>query len=129
MTMKSMIVVASVLLLFAGTARTHAQNTNEPRKLSKGNSGIAAQHPGDVGIDRHKSVVFVENFNDDLKSVKARWDSVKAEKDLSLANDVPIGSAGKYSLLVTHLGGRGVGSHLYRRLRPGYKKLHYRYQW
>jgi hypothetical protein len=30
-------------------------------------------------------------------------------------------------LLITHTGGRGTGSYLYRRLPPGYDKLHYRF--
>ena len=127
MNMKSNTYVASLVLLVASTTSTDAQDAREPTRLPEGNSGIASQHPGDVGIDRHRSVVFVENFNDDLDSVKARWDAVQAENDLSLATDVPTGSGGKYSLLVTHTGGRGNGSHLYRRLGPGYDKLHYRF--
>ncbi len=31
------------------------------------------------------------------------------------------------SLLMTHVGGKGNGAHLYRQLKPGYKKLHVRF--
>lgn len=119
--------VVALVLLITSTPATHAQDTNDPSRLPEGHSGIAARHPGDVGMDRHPRVVFVEDFNDDVKSVKSRWEAVKAEEILSLSTDVPSGSEGKYSLLITHVGGHGDGAHLYRRLRPGFNKLHYRF--
>lgn len=38
---------------------------------------------------------------------------------MSLAAETPAGSSGKQSLLITHVGGQGTGSHLYRRLEKG----------
>ena len=115
------------LFLCTNPSTTHAQDSIKRRKLPQGNSGIASHYPGDAGISRHKSVVFVENFNDDLKTIVSRWDAVRAEDDLSLSKQVPLRSTGGKSLLVTHTGGRGVGPHLYRRLSPGYKQLHFRF--
>jgi hypothetical protein len=118
--------VGSLVMVAAMLDASHAQDQSSRGQLPKGHTGIAAQHPQDVGIDLHPRVVFVENFNDDLESVKSRWQSVSGERDLSLDADVPSGSRGKSSLLVTHVGGHGNGSHLYRRLGEGYDQLYYR---
>lgn len=119
--------LAVLALVVVTAAQTAAQDAATTTRLPKGNTGLASRHPGDAGIDRHADVLFVENFNDDLASVKTRWESVKDARILSLSTDVPAGSQGKTSLLVTHVGGRGDGAHLYRRLEPGYDKLHYRF--
>ena len=89
--------------------------------------GIASEYPGDVGIAGDPRVVFVENFNDDLTSIKGRWESIKDDGALSLSADRPQLSSGSHSLLVTHVGGSGTGAHLYRRLPPGFERLHYRF--
>jgi hypothetical protein len=120
-------VATSLLLIVAIAGPAPAQDVRKQTQLPEGSTGIASQHPGDVGIDQHRNVVFVENFNDDLEAVKSRWDSVQTEQNLSLATDVPASSDGKYSLLIDHVGGRSNGSHLYRRLGAGYDKLHYRF--
>ncbi len=46
---------------------------------------------------------------------------------MSLTDDMPAASGGKRSLLMTHVGGKGEGGHLYRRLQPGYDKLYGRF--
>jgi hypothetical protein len=46
---------------------------------------------------------------------------------MSLATDIPAASHGAHSLLIAHVGGQGTGAHLYRRLLPGYDKLHVRF--
>ena len=72
-------------------------------------------------------MIFVENFNDDLATIKTRWEQVQNEKNLSLSREIPNASQGKTSLQVTHTGGNDTGADLYRRLEPGYAKLHYRF--
>lgn len=113
----------AILLVVAAAGTAFAQRS----QLPEGRTGIAAQFPGDRGIDRHADVVFVENFNDNLDAVKSRWEQTQSPNNLSLDSDVPAGSNGGHSLLVTHVGGRDHGSHLYRRLDPGYDRLHYRF--
>lgn len=124
---RSILLIALWPVTAANMQQCTAQEVNGQTLLLEGHAGIASQYPRDVGIDRQRNVVFVENFNDDLPSIKARWESAKDEQLLSLSTDVPAGSYGKRSLLVTHVGGRGNGTHLYRRLQPGYNKLHYRF--
>jgi hypothetical protein len=90
--------------------------------------GIAEKYPGDTGIEKDPRVVFVENFEEgSLDEIRKRWETVTQPETMSLQSDVPTGSSGKHSLLMAHVGGKGTGGHLYRRLQPGYEKLHGRF--
>lgn len=111
-----------VLVLLATDGRA-----DEKPRLPEGNAGIAARYPGDRGIEKDPAVVFSELFDaGSLAEVLKRWESVENREILSLSADVPKESGGK-SLLVAHVGGKGTGAHLYRRLRPGHEKLHVRF--
>lgn len=89
--------------------------------------GLSANYLGDKGIEEHPSVVFVEDFEQkDIESISQRWENVKDREILSLSSEVPQGSAGKQSLLMTQLSERGNGGALYRRLDKGYEKLYTR---
>lgn len=90
--------------------------------------GIASKYLGDKGIENDPDVIFVEDFEEGpLASIQSRWDNVKQPQIMSLSADVPPGSPGKHSLLMTHVGGKGTGGHLYRRLLPGYEHLYARF--
>mgnify|MGYP000979720527 CR=1 FL=1 len=83
--------------------------------LPSGN-GLAAQYPGDAGIERDPQVVQVESFEQaDVSALVAGWENVGGKRDFSLSSDVPSGSAGKQSLLMERQS--GPGGSLYRRLR------------
>lgn len=93
-----------------------------------GSSGLARKYPGDVGLAGDPNVIFVEDFErESLDEVTARWESVRSAEIMSLATDVPETSFGARSLLMTHVGGRSTGGHLYRRLLPGYDQLFVRF--
>jgi hypothetical protein len=99
-----------------------------PPRLPQGDEGIAARYPGDRGLAADEEVVLVEDFEErSFDAVERRWESVSGPELMSLSDDVPASSAGRRSLLMTHVGGRGDGGHLYRRLDRGYDKLHYRF--
>ena len=90
--------------------------------------GLANRYKGDKGIEKDPDVIFAENFEaGSLDAVKARWESVQNIDIMSLSPDVPAASAGKHSLLMTHVGGKSTGAHLYRRLLPGYEQLYVRF--
>ena len=90
--------------------------------------GLAAKYKEDRGIEKDSDVIFVENFEQgSLDAVTPRWESVKSTEIMSLSTDVPDTSAGRYSLLMKHIGGEGNGGHLYRRLLPGYEQLYVRF--
>lgn len=118
--------IPALLLVCASTAV--GDDDAEERTLPEGRSGIAARFPRDIGIDGADGVVFAEAFSaESLAAVLERWDSVQDREILSLSDDVPSGSGDGQSLLVTHIGGEGSGSHLYRRLGDGFDRLHYRF--
>jgi len=103
------------------------QSNAEAPTLPEG-AGLAEKYPGDAGIGSDPKVVFVEDFEvSSLDELKKRWEDIKNIESMSLSDDVPFGSVGKRSLLMTHIGGQGTGAHLYRRLLPGYEKLHIRF--
>ena len=100
----------------------------EPAPLPEGDAGIAARHPGDMGIGRDPDVVFAENFEaESLDALKSRWTEMKNAKIQSLSDDVPPGSAGKKSILFTHVGGQSEGGHLYKCLPQGYDRFFLRF--
>ncbi len=93
--------------------------------------GLAAQYPGDVGLELDPRVVQVEKFEQaDVATLAAQWEAVLAPGDMSFTADVPPGSAGHQSLLMDRQSGSG-GS-LYRRLQNvaggfGYDRIFARY--
>ncbi len=90
--------------------------------------GLAAAYPGDRGIEKDPGVVFTEEFEEpSLDAVKRRWETVGGPEYMELSNDVPPGSGGHHSLQMTHVGGKGTGPQLYRRLLPGYDRLYARF--
>lgn len=126
-----------VTLVFVASSCVFETSTgamgNEPSTFNNSSSsqdseGIAARYPGDEGIHDDERVVFVESFSSEtIDEIGERWESVENKGGLSLSELFPAGSSDSQSLLVTHVGGASNGSHLYRRLEPGYDKLHYRF--
>ena len=96
--------------------------------LALGADGIASSYPRDHNIENDPKVVFVETFDlDSVSDLGKRWESVQNDEIMSLSETVPAASGGGKSLLMTHVGGRGNGAHLYRRLNSGYDKLYVRF--
>jgi hypothetical protein len=95
---------------------------------SEGSVGLATKYLGEAGIENDPAVVFVEGFEEgNLDAVGKRWDSAENKGIMSLSPDVPPGSGGTHSLLMSHVGGKSNGGNLYRRLLPGYDKLYVRF--
>jgi hypothetical protein len=94
-------------------------------------SGLAANHPSDVGMERDPHVVQVEQFEQsDIATLATQWETVGAPESMSFSPDVPAGSSGRQSLLMDRRAGSG-GS-LYRRLKNtdasfGYDRVFVRY--
>src|SRR6188474_2402577 len=71
--------------------------------------GIAARYPGDRGITNDERVVFVEDFEEEsLETLWKRWDTVGDRPGQSFSSDVPVGSAGKHSLVMEREKGPGA---------------------
>ena len=88
-------------------------------------SGIAANYVGDKGIKSDPRVVFVESFEDSLDEISSRWDTVRDKEIMSISADVPQGSSGKQSLLMSQVAEKGTGGDLYRVLE-GAERLYTR---
>ncbi|MCM8833449.1 MAG: hypothetical protein NC816_05980 [Candidatus Omnitrophica bacterium] len=96
-------------------------------KLQEG-YGISIKYIGDKGIEKDPDIIFFEDFEiNTLDELKKKWENISNLEIMSLSEDVPPNSAGKYSLLMTHIGGEGTGAHLYKRLLPGYNQLFVRF--
>jgi hypothetical protein len=93
-------------------------------------SGIAAQYPGDEGLEKDPRVLFVEDFETGtLEEIAARWGGHRLAGTWDLASDLPAGSPGKRSLHLS-VGPDGPKSHsgayLYTHTR-GVDRLHARF--
>jgi hypothetical protein len=91
-------------------------------------AGLATMYPGDMGIAKDPSVVFAEDFEEpSIDVLKQRWETVTSAEHMTFSKDLPSGSGGSQSLLMTHIGGKDTGGHLYRRLLPGHDQLYARF--
>jgi len=78
-------------------------------EISEGHAGIAARYPGDVGIERDPDVVFAESFEGSVDEICSHWEAVAGKPIMSKSGDVPPGSGGKQSLLLTRVSGGTQG--------------------
>jgi len=113
--------VVLFLATFATSTRLTAQEQPEP------GAGIASRYAHDRGIGEDPAVIFNEDFEQaSLERIGLRWDTVRNVEVMSLSSDVPSGSGGKQSLLMSQLAEKGTGGDLYRQLGDGYDKLYTR---
>tara|TARA_B100001013_G_scaffold330381_1_gene245290 strand:- start:75 stop:398 length:324 start_codon:yes stop_codon:yes gene_type:complete len=81
----------------------------EPSKslLPEDRDGTASAYPGDQGIEKDPSVIFIERFDSgSLDAIGKRWENVKNKKIMAISKDVPDGSADGTSLMLHHVGGQ-----------------------
>ncbi len=96
--------------------------------LALADDGIASRYPRDHRIETDPKVVFAEAFEvESIAALRKRWESVQNHDIMSLSDTIPAASGSGKSLLMTHVGGRGNGAHLYRPLKSEYDKLHVRF--
>lgn len=109
-----LVCLCCVVLVDLKTAAAQTQAASE---------GFAAAYPGDRGIAADVRVIFAENFESGFDSVAARWDTVRDQDIMSLSPDVPVGSAGRQSLLMSQVADKGTGGDLYKVLKGGHDRL------
>lgn len=130
--MRKLIICFLYLFFLQGFVNAqHSQNVN-CKATDKIRKGIAAQFPGDEGIENHKSVVFAEKFEaESLEEVIKNWTSNQGAEDHRLALDVitgPDGSADNKSLKMSILRNKeGAGSELRKVLEKGHDLLFFRF--
>ncbi|MBW7847868.1 MAG: T9SS type A sorting domain-containing protein [Bacteroidales bacterium] len=81
---------------------------------------LAVQYPNDIGIESDSSVLFVEKFNDGLAAIIGRYNEVLHAEEFTLDTDIPLGSAGPYSLKISNTPGINSGGHLFKAFSPGF---------
>jgi hypothetical protein len=106
-----------VLALLAGTSPSYSQL-----------NGIAKKYVRDAGIEQDPDVVMADMFEGtSIAQITSRWTSSDNAAGMSLNSDLPPGSGGSRSLLMTSVGGTNSGAQLYKKLVPGYEQLYLRY--
>ncbi|MFC1541752.1 hypothetical protein ACFL50_04800 [Candidatus Latescibacterota bacterium] len=119
------ILVHLLTFLLAGTCITQAET---PYPILPDGNGIAANYPGDTGIDNDPAVVFTENFESYPNSTftgTSRWSESWGE-GAQIVRQVENVHAGEQALEHVHnetVGGGGAR----KILTPGYDMLHVRY--
>ena len=140
-----------VVVLLAAAAAGVAQQSQAGRQVSglptaveprptppipEGNTGLASKYPGDAGLEKDPDVVFAESFEGSVDEICGRWDQAAGQPIMSKSEDVPPGSGGKQSLLLTRVAGgtQGYmdGGNLYRRIKNdkggyGHDQLYFRF--
>src|SRR6185369_11404171 len=73
----------------AGGATAGSTGTGGASGLPQGNSGIAARHPGDVGIGSDPDVIFADDFEGYTRDadLNNRWDAVYQNQYVSITTD------------------------------------------
>lgn len=102
----------------------------EPPRLPEGPAGIAVEYPGDIRIEEHPAVLFVEDFeNGDLRQIERRWgySRNRNREVLALDEQVPPGSPGSRSMRMTATRGENTGGELYTTFDEGWEKVHLRF--
>jgi hypothetical protein len=89
--------------------------------------GLAKKYARDVGIQNDPDVILAEMFEGSLAEIIGRWTNSDNTAGMSVTTDVPAGSGGSRSLLMTSVGGATTGGQLYKKLVPGYEQLYLRY--
>src|SRR5262245_6456676 len=105
MIQRSRLLDASALITLTACAVTLSASPvpgQEAGKILSEGPGLAAKYSGDRGLADDPHVVFVEDFEaSSVDDVEQRWESVNHPEIMSLSDDVPAGSNGKQSLLMT----------------------------
>jgi hypothetical protein len=85
---------------------------------------LAAEYPGDSGIDSDPDVVWYEDFEQgSVDALVARYDDAKSD-GLSFSDDIPSASSGAQSVVMAASGG---ASDLFKLFPEGYQQLFVRY--
>src|SRR5438876_6335831 len=130
------IVAAALLAISPQTAETRQVEPKPTPAITEGRTSSAAKYPGGVGIESDPDVVFAESFEGSIEEICGRWDQAAGKEIMSKSDDVPPGSGGKHSLLLTRVAGgtKGYmdGGNLYRQLKNdkggfGYDQLFFRF--
>ena len=74
-----------------GGSSSGSGGTGGGGSIPEGNDGIAAKHPGDVGIESDPAVIFADGFEDDAQAsdLNRKWDAVYQTQQIRIATETP----------------------------------------
>ena len=85
-------------------------------------------YDGGNSLEKEDRVIFREDFEKaSVEEVLQYWDDSKNSRGMSLSNDVPKGSSGKKSLMMTYVAGKNEGGHLFKSFPMGHEVLYARF--
>ena len=77
---------------------------------------------------QESGIIFQEDFEAaSVQEVISKWDEAKNSGNMSFSADVPEGSSGSQSLMMTYIPGQNTGGHLYKVFPEGYDSLFARF--
>jgi len=73
----------------AGGSSSGSGGSSGAGSLPEGDTGIAAKHPGDIGIETDPAVIFADGFEDDSlpADLNRKWDAVYQNQDIRIATE------------------------------------------
>ena len=80
------------------------------------------------GFGQEGGIIFQEDFEAaSISEMTVKWDEAKNSANMSFSSDVPEGSPGSQSLVMTYTAGQNTGGHLYKMFPDGYDSLFARF--
>lgn len=77
---------------------------------------------------QESGIVFQEDFEAaSVQEMISKWDEAKSSANMSFSSDVPEGSSGSQSLMMTYIPGQNTGGHLYKMFPEGFDSLYARF--
>ena len=111
----------AILVVLAGASR-EARVDEVKQEQTVAENGLAARYPGDVGIEKDKSVIFASGFENGFRG----WSS-RNQKVSSIVRDTKIIHSGDACCQMTATRGRDTGGNVLFRLPKGVEQLYLRY--
>ncbi len=123
--MKYIIYISLFLLSTQVSGQEDVTLPKEDVMVSKENVMVPKEN---VMVPKEDVLVLEEGFEaGSLSEVTANWDDTKNTAGMSFSSDVPKGSPGKKSLVMTYTPGENSGGHLFKLLPEGYRTLYARF--
>ena len=97
------------------------------RPAAAAGGGTGGEISGRSRDRKDPEVVFAENFEEpSVEAIRKRWEKRSIPNQCRSPPTFPR-AGGKQSLLMSHIGGKGDGGHLYRRLDKGHDQIFARF--
>lgn len=124
------VLINSILLTFTILSVFSSGCTEKKNDIVNQNNSVNQDKTAgqDDTVSWKTGIIFREDFESfSINQVQDNWDDKKYTEDMSFSNDVPEGSKGKQSLMMTYIAGKNEGGHLFKSFPKGYETLYARF--